>query len=58
MPKAVRVVQVSKIYPLGQTQVQALTDVNIEIEEGEFLTIAGPSGCGNPLCLIWWVVWM
>ena len=24
-----------------------LKDVNVEIEEGDFLVLVGPSGCGN-----------
>ena len=27
-----------------------LKDVNVEIEEGDFLVLVGPSGCGNRRC--------
>jgi len=33
----------------GQTEV--LTDVNLDVEEGEFLTFLGPSGCGKTTTL-------
>lgn len=34
-----------------KTQVQVLSNLNIEVEEGEFLAILGPSGCGKSTCL-------
>ena len=38
---------VHKIYPLGKTEVHAVKGVSFEIEEGDFISIAGPSGSGN-----------
>ncbi|MYL28447.1 MULTISPECIES: ABC transporter ATP-binding protein [Halobacillus] len=35
---------VSKTYPDGTT---ALKNINLEVEEGELLTLIGPSGCGK-----------
>jgi NitT/TauT family transport system ATP-binding protein len=32
-------------------EVQAIEDINIQIEEGEFLSIIGPSGCGKTTLL-------
>ncbi len=51
MSEAVRVDHVSKVYPLGKTEVKALTDISLTIQEGEFATIAGPSGCGKSTML-------
>jgi putative ABC transport system ATP-binding protein len=48
---AVRIESVSKVYPLGKTEVKALTNINLQIAEGEFATIAGPSGCGKSTML-------
>ena len=48
---SVRTDHVSKIYPLGTSEVRALTDVSLTIQEGEFATIAGPSGCGKSTLL-------
>jgi putative ABC transport system ATP-binding protein len=51
MASAVRIGDVSKVYPLGKTEVKALTNVSLEIAAGEFATIAGPSGCGKSTML-------
>lgn len=38
---------ISKKYSLGRTSVNALNDVTLDIEKGEFAAIAGPSGSGK-----------
>ena len=40
---AVEVLSAEKTYPNGT---QALLPVDLTIEEGEFVTLLGPSGCG------------
>jgi len=40
-----------KTYPMGQVEVQALKGVNLDIKEGEFISIAGPSGSGKTTLL-------
>jgi multiple sugar transport system ATP-binding protein len=40
--------RVSKIYPDGT---RAVNDVNLEIQDGEFMVLVGPSGCGKTTAL-------
>jgi putative ABC transport system ATP-binding protein len=47
----IRVKNVSKHYRLGDQLVPALQGVNLSIEEGVFLAIAGPSGSGKSTLL-------
>lgn len=42
---------VEKIYKTAQGEVNALSDINLCVEEGEFLCIIGPSGCGKSTLL-------
>lgn len=47
----VRFENVFKDYTLGASQVQALSNINLQIGTGEFLAIAGPSGSGKSTLL-------
>ncbi|MBI1334722.1 MAG: ATP-binding cassette domain-containing protein [Armatimonadetes bacterium] len=38
---------VSKVYPMGEVQVTALSDASLSVAAGEFVVILGPSGCGK-----------
>jgi putative ABC transport system ATP-binding protein len=42
---------VHKTYQSGQTTFQALTDIHIQVEEGEIVVILGPSGSGKSTLL-------
>ncbi len=43
--------KLSKIYKLSGKQIRALTDVNLKVEKGEFVSIMGPSGSGKTTLL-------
>jgi putative ABC transport system ATP-binding protein len=43
----IRLRGISKIYQVGPQRVPALQDVDLDIEDGEFLAIMGPSGSGK-----------
>lgn len=47
----IKVANVSKIYNPDTVPVQALTDINLEFDKGEFSAIVGPSGCGKTTLL-------
>ena len=47
----IKLTDVTKTYPLGKTEVHALKGVSLEIEEGDFASIAGPSGSGKSTIL-------
>lgn len=51
MGAIVQIKNVDKDYPLGNTVVHALKGVDLEIERGEFATVAGPSGSGKTTLL-------
>lgn len=39
-----------KIYRTKEIETVALENVNLTVNKGEFLSIMGPSGCGNLRC--------
>jgi putative ABC transport system ATP-binding protein len=43
----VRVDEVSKVYTMGEQRVQALKDVSLQVERGDFVAIMGASGSGK-----------
>lgn len=48
---SVKVVDVEKIYRLGENKVHALKGVNLELSKGEFVAFMGPSGSGKTTLL-------
>lgn len=43
--------QVSKVFYTDEVETHALSEINIEINQGEFISISGPSGCGKSTLL-------
>ena len=47
----IRTANLRKIYTTDEVETTALNNVNIEIKQGEFVSIMGPSGCGKSTLL-------
>ncbi len=47
----IKLKQVSRIYEMGETSIQALMDINLEIEQQTFVSFVGPSGSGKTTLL-------
>lgn len=51
MDKIIETRNISKIYEMGQIEVKALKNIDINIKRGEFVVILGPSGSGKSTLL-------
>lgn len=47
----IKTVNLQKVFCTDEVETWALNNVNIEIQEGEFVAIMGPSGCGKSTLL-------
>lgn len=47
----IEVKNLNKVYGTGEAKVEALKDINLQIEQGEFVAIVGPSGSGKSTLL-------
>ena len=45
--KLVEIKNISKIYHTKKNEILALKDITFDINDGDFIAIVGPSGCGN-----------
>ena len=43
--------KLNKIYKLGNRTIRALSDINLKVERGDFVSIMGPSGSGKTTLL-------
>ena len=51
MATMIKLTGINKIYRTDEIETQALENVNLEVQKGEFLSIMGPSGCGKSTLL-------
>jgi putative ABC transport system ATP-binding protein len=47
----IKLKDVSKVYGTGQAEMQALRNVDLRIEPGDFVAVMGPSGSGKSTCM-------
>src|SRR5205807_10375135 len=47
----IRLDNVEKVYQTDRIETVALSNVNLEVGEGEFVAVMGPSGCGKSTLL-------
>lgn len=51
METMIKLTQVNRVFRTDEIETQALENINIEVQKGEFLSIMGPSGCGKSTLL-------
>ena len=51
MSNMIKLIGINKIYRTKEIETQALENVNLTVEKGEFLSVMGPSGCGKSTLL-------
>lgn len=53
----IKTINLQKIFKTEEVETWALNNVSIEVKQGEFVAIMGPSGCGNQHCSTFLVYW-
>ena len=50
----IKTIDLQKIFKTEEVETWALNNVSIEVKQGEFVAIMGPSGCGSQHCSTFW----
>lgn len=50
-PMSVSITSLYKTFTKQQTRIEVLEEINLEVQQGEFVTMIGPSGCGKSTLL-------
>ncbi len=51
MTRTIKLIDVCRHFQLGSTDVRALDNINLEIDQGDFVALVGPSGSGKSTLL-------
>ncbi|PKG84934.1 ABC transporter ATP-binding protein [Colwellia sp. 75C3] len=51
MKTLIKLANLKKVFSTDEVETHALSDINLEVKQGEYLSIAGPSGCGKSTLL-------
>jgi len=51
MSALIKLTNVKKVFSTDEVETHALSDINLEIQKGEYISISGPSGCGKSTLL-------
>jgi putative ABC transport system ATP-binding protein len=51
MKTLIKLTNLKKVFATDEVETHALSDINLEVKQGEYLSIAGPSGCGKSTLL-------
>ena len=51
MSTLIKLSNLKKVFSTDEVETHALSDINLEIKKGEYLSISGPSGCGKSTLL-------
>ena len=47
----IKLERLTKVFLANEVETRALSDINLEVQRGDYLSIAGPSGCGKTTLL-------